>query len=121
MTNPKQLISNVQPEVLKENKMIINSFLVQTYSQAKLKLKDGVIFIGEKMLFVKEEFSFFYDNTEECLTNLALPVNNFLKDLTQIEAELMQEVSKESTEIIFMNGKMVPVHQVLSEPMEENY
>jgi len=121
MTTPKLLISNVQPGTLKENKMVINSFLVQTYSQAKLKLKDGVILIGEKVLFVKDEFSFFYDTTEQCLINMALPVNNFLKDLTQIEAELMQEVSKDSSEVIFMNGRMVPVHQVLSEPMEENY
>ena len=100
--------------------MIINSFLSQTYSQAKMKLKDGVIFIEDRVLYIKEEFTF-YNNTEQCLTNMALPVNNFLKDLTQIEAELMQEVSKESTEIIFLNGKMVSVDQVLSEPMEENY
>lgn len=121
MTNPNPLISAVQPEVLKENKMIINSFLTQTYSQAKMKLRDGVIFVGERVLFIKEEFSTFCANTELCLNNMTLPVNNFLKDLTQIEAELLQEVSKESTEIIFLNGKMVSVDQVLSEPMEENY
>lgn len=73
------------------------------------------------MSFIKEEFSTFYDNTEQYLNNMVLPVNNFLKDLTQIETELLQEVSRESTEIIFLNGKMVSVDQALSGPMEENY
>jgi len=50
-----------------------------------------------------------------------LPVNNFLKDMKQIDSELKQEVSKESTELVFLDGRMVTVDQALSLPMEENY
>ena len=52
---------------------------------------------------------------------MALPVNNFLKDITQIEAEFQQELIKESGQFICMEGKMIPVEEVLSQPMEENY
>ena len=52
---------------------------------------------------------------------MALPVNNFLKDIAQIEAELLQEISKESPHYLLMNGEMVPVEKVLTMPMEENH
>ncbi len=112
MTNP--LISVVHPEVLEENKMTINSFLKQSYEQAKKQVEDG-------MFFIKEEFSVFYHETGQCLNRMALPINNFLKDLTQIETELLQEVSKESSHHLLMNGEMVPVEKVLTMPMEENH
>ena len=52
---------------------------------------------------------------------MALPVNNFLKDLAQIENELLQEISKNSPHYVLMNKEMIPVEIVLSEMMEENY
>jgi hypothetical protein len=119
MSNP--LISSVQPEVLQENKMTINSFLKQSYEQAKKQVEDGVSFIQDGVSFIKEEFSVFYHETGQCLNKMVLPVNNFLKDLTQIETELLQEVSKESSHYLLMNGEMVPVEKVLAMPMEENH
>ena len=95
--------------------MSINTFLKDSYSQAKKQLEGGVSFI-------KEEFSVLYDKTGHYLNKMVLPVNNFLKDLTQIEAELLHEVSKESPQLICLNGEMVPIEQVLSlNQMEENY
>ena len=118
---PNPLTSVVQPEVLEENKMTINSFLKQSYEQAKKQVEDGVSFIQDGVSFIKEEFSVFYHETGLCLNKMALPVNNFLKDFTQIETELLQEDSKESPYYLLMNGEMIPVEKVLSEPMEENY
>jgi hypothetical protein len=119
MSNP--LTSSVQPEILQENKMTINSFLKQSYEQAKKQVEGGVSFIQDGVSFIKEEFSVFYHETGQCLNKMALPVNNFLKDLTQIETELLQEVSKESSHYLLMNGEMVPVEKVLTMPMEENH
>jgi hypothetical protein len=121
MTNPL-LNSVVEPVVLDENKITINSFLKQSYGHAKKGLEDGVNLIHDGVSYIKEEFSSFYERTGEYLNKMVLPVNNFLKDLTQIESELQQEISKDSSsQLICLNGVMVPVEQVLNRPMEENY
>jgi hypothetical protein len=119
MSNP--LTSVVQPATLEENKMTINSFLKKSYEEAKKQVEDSVSLIQDGISFIKEEFSVFYHETGQCLNKMALPVNNFLKDLTQIETELLQEVSKESPHYMLMNGEMVPVEEVLRMPMEENH
>ena len=77
--------SVVKPEVLSENMLLINSFIKQSYSQAKKQVQDG-------MSFIKEEFTSLYDMTTNCLNRMALPVNNFLKDISQIEAEFRREL-----------------------------
>jgi len=118
MTNTTSV---VQPEVLQENKMTINSFLKQSYDEAKKQVENGVSLIQDSVSFFKEEFSSFYHETGLCLNRMALPVNNFLKDIAQIETELLQEVSKESPHYLLMNGEMVPVEQVLTMSMEENH
>ena len=112
MTN--LLTSIVKPDVLDENKVTIHSFIRQSYNQAKKQFKDGV------SLF-KEEFSSMYDKADHYFDRMMLPVNNFLKDIKQIDSELLQEISKESTEVVFLDGKMVPAEHVLAIPMEENY
>jgi hypothetical protein len=119
MTNPGNSV--VQPEVLNDNKMTINSFLQQSYDQAKKQLEGGVHFIQDGVSYFRDEFSALYDITGEYFNKMVLPVNNFLKDLTQIDNELQQEFSKESAQLICLDGKMIPVDQVLSQPMEENY
>ena len=119
MTN--SLNSVVKPDVIDGNKMTIHSFLRQSYNQAKRQWEDGVSFLKEGVSFFKDEFSAVYDKTSEYLDRMVLPVNNFLKDLKQIDSELIQEISKESTEIILLDGRIVSVDQALSLHMEENY
>jgi hypothetical protein len=119
MTN--QATSLVQPEVLSENKKTIHSFLSDSYSQAKKQIGEGMHLIQDGMSFIKDEFSAIYDKTGQYLNRMALPVNNFLKDLTQIEQELLNEISKDSQQLVSMDGRLVPVEQVLAQPMEENY
>ena len=119
MTNP--LLSVVQPETLNENKHTIHSFLQQSYDQAKKQLEGGVSLIQDGVSFIKDEFNALYDKTGHYLNRMVLPVNNFLKDLTQIDTELQQESGQGTPHLIPMNGVMLPVEQVLNCPMEENY
>ena len=119
MTN--LLNSVVRPDVLDENKMTIHSFLRESYNQAKKQWGDGVSFIRDGVSFFKDEFSAIYDKTGQYIDRMMLPVNNFLKDINQIDSELKQEISKDSTELVFLDGRMVTVEQALSLPMEENY
>ncbi|MEP6699791.1 MAG: hypothetical protein ABJA85_00680 [Bacteroidota bacterium] len=120
MTNPTT--SEVLPEVLDENRVSINSFLKQSYSQAKKQLEGGVNLIQGGVTFIKDEFSAFYHETGHYLNKMVLPVNNFLKDHSQIENELQQEINRESAQLVFLSGNMVPLDQALtSEFMEENY
>jgi len=132
---PNTSTSVVQPEILENNKTTINSFLKQSYEQAKKQIGSGVSFIQgsvayiqdsvsyiqDGVSFLKAEFSSFYHESGQCLSRMSLPVNNFLKDHTQIETELLQEISKESAHYMLMNGEMVPVEKVLGMPMEENH
>ncbi len=113
--------SVVKPDVLDENKLTIHFFLRQSYNQAKKQLEDGISFIQDGVTFFKEEFSAIYDKTGEYIDRMLLPVNNFLKDIKQIDSELKQEVSKESPELMYLNGKMVTTEHALSQAGEENY
>src|SRR5258705_3939288 len=119
MTN--SLNSVVKPDVLDENKMTIHSFIRQSYNQVKKHWDEGVSFIQDGASFFKDEFSAIYNKTAQYIDRMMLPVNNFLKDMQQIDTELKQEISKESTELVFLDGRMVPVDQALAMPMEENY
>jgi len=119
MTN--LLNSVVKPDVLDENKMTIHSFLRQSYNQAKKHWGDGVSLIQDGASFFKDEFSAIYNKTGQYIDRMMLPVNNFLKDMNQIDSELKQEISKDSTELVFLDGRMVTVDQALALPMEENY
>lgn len=113
--------SFVKPDVLKKNMLTINSFLKETYDEAKKQLEKGVSLIQEGASFFKEEFSAMYHETGQSINRMLLPVNNFIKDITQIETELLKEVSIESPHYLLMDGEMVPVEKVLERPMEENH
>ena len=104
--------SVVNPEVLKENMVSIRSFLKDSYSNAKKNLQDG-------MNFFKDEFSAFYNKTGTYINQMMLPVNNFVKDISEIETELLQE--KSSDPAASGHGHLVPIEEAMRSPMEENY
>lgn len=110
MTNTAASV--VKPDVLKENMLTINSFLRQSYNDAKKSVQDGVTFF-------KEEFSSIYDRTGSYLNRMLLPVNNFLKDLAQIDTELEQEENREMA--INKITNIIPIEHAAKGPMEENY
>ncbi len=114
--------SVVKKEVLEDNKQTIHSFLSESYSSAKKHLDDGVQLIHDGFSAIKDEFSSMYGKTGEYLTRMASPVNNFLKDFSQIENEMLAEFSKAGSQpMMSMDGQLIPVEQVLKRPMEENY
>ncbi|MFN8291870.1 MAG: hypothetical protein U0U70_16550 [Chitinophagaceae bacterium] len=80
----KTAISVVSPAVLAENMFTINAFIKESYAQAKQQVQGG-------MNFLKDEFTGLYDKTADYLSRLVLPVNNFLKDFSQIENEFRTE------------------------------
>jgi hypothetical protein len=105
-------LSVVNPEVLKENMSSIRSFLKDSYSNAKRNINDGVSFF-------KDEFSAFYNKTGTYINQMMLPVNNFVKDLSQIDTELQQQKSNDPA--ASGRGHLVPIEEALRSPMEENY
>ncbi len=109
--SPTNLLTN---NVITENIMTIHGFLNDSYQQAKQHLSDGVSF------FKNELFSF-QDKSTSCINRMMLPVNNFLKDITEIETELEKELVKETTHCLCIDGQMIPAEVLLMQPMEENY
>jgi hypothetical protein len=108
------IITAVQQNAMNDNMITLHSFMRDSYIHAKKHLEDSV-------QFIKSEFSFIYDKTGNCMKSMALPVNNFLKDVTQIEADFKQEMYKEPGQFICLHGKMMQIEEVLCQPMEENY
>lgn len=108
----KSPVSVVKPDVLKENMQSIHSFLRDSYDLARRNIQDGVSFF-------KDELSSMYDKTGSYLNRMMLPVNNFLKDLTQIDTEIKQAAPAEPA--ASGAGHLVPIDQALRAPMEENY
>ncbi|MGQ0739563.1 MAG: hypothetical protein ACT4OJ_10920 [Bacteroidota bacterium] len=81
--------SMVSPDVLKNNMLSIHSFLRESYKTARRQWDNGVSFF-------KDEFSTVRSKAGEYLHRMILPVNNFLKDISEIETELFEEVQKSS-------------------------
>src|SRR5690349_1493809 len=86
--------SVVRPDVLKENRMSIHTFLRESYAIAKQQLQGNI-----------DAFK------DELRTFIALPINNFLKDITQIDQDFQK------------TPKIVSISEAVSTAiiMEENY
>jgi hypothetical protein len=114
MTN--SATSAVPPDILQENKESVHSFLQDTYAETKKQLQQGITVF-------KEEFTEIKNKAGEYFHLLTLPVNNFLKDLTQIEKEFEFESQKEIIPVMeFSTGcNFIPIDQISFGDMEENY
>jgi hypothetical protein len=114
MTNSSSSV--VPPDVLEENKEAVHSFLQETYAETKKQLQQGITVF-------KEEFTGIKNKAEEYFHLLTLPVNNFLKDLAQIERELEFESQKEIVPVREpVHGcNFIPIDQISFGNMEENY
>lgn len=73
--------SVVSQDILTENMQAIHSFLRDSYDSAKKQWADGVSFF-------KDEFSTLGKRTGTYINRIVLPVNNFLKEVDQIDSEL---------------------------------
>lgn len=92
----------------------IENFVKSAFNETK---KD----IGNGLSFFKEELAGKIHRTGDYLNAMVLPVNNFLKDVSQIEKEFAEEQQKNAEYCIRLDGKMVPASTVLNMHMEENY
>lgn len=114
MENNKTLLLLPHSTVLIKNIDAVHTYLKNTFSDTKKE-------IGEGLSFFKEEITDKINKTGEYLNHLVMPVNNFIKDLTQIDKEFEAERLKSNEYCICLNGQMVPASEVLNMPMEENY
>jgi hypothetical protein len=89
-------LSIFKQDALPENLSALNNVLQQSYTFAKNQIQDGASMIHDGINVIKDEFLDIYDKAGSYITNkVVLPVNNFLKDRTQIESELQLELTKE--------------------------
>lgn len=111
----KSIVSPLYTRLLSfgRNLTHVPAYLAEAYSDGKREIADG-------LLHFKEEFSHYKESRDKYTNLLLLPVNNFLKDFTQIDKEFLEELTKNEF-CICLNGEMVPANEVLARPMEENY
>lgn len=102
--------SVVNQDILTGQIVAFHAFLRQSYDTAKKQWDDGVSFF-------KDEFSTLRNRSGSYLNRIALPGNNFLKKVDQIDAELKTEKVK------FSNGSaVIPVELAAAiSSGEENY
>ena len=103
-------------ELVTQKLLPVNSMFKHSYDHAKKSLQGGVNVIHESITVIKEEFIGIYDKAATYMNKMALPVNNFLKDLTQIDAEFQAELGPSTT-----RHGIVPIEEALKGRMEENY
>lgn len=98
-------------EAKNESPLTLRSFLSSSCADAQQFLKEGTSFI-------KDELTLLYAKAENHLQKMALPINNFLKDIKQMDREIEYESKKQSG--LICEGNVVPLEQALLSPMEEN-
>lgn len=78
--------------------------------------------IQSGITFLKEGLSEAIDKTGDRIQqHIVHPVNNFLKDLTQMDIEFKKVQELESEFRLCLNGDYVTAADILRMPMEENY
>ena len=92
----------------------LHDFLKHTYNDQKEKLSECVDIF-------KDGLTEAFNVTSSCVNSVLLPINNFIKDLTQMEEEFRQEHLKNEEQYICLEGQMISRAEVVTLPMEENY
>ncbi len=101
--------------VLEKNIEAVHHYFKNTLSETRKEISDG-------FTLFKDGISDKLNKTGAYIKNdLVLPVNNYLKDISEIEKEFEAERNNNAEYCICMEGKMVPAEEVLKMPMEENY
>lgn len=81
----------------------------------------SLVTIRKGISFLKDGLTGAMEKTEDCITQLVLPVNNFLKDMREIEHEFKKVQEAETEFRLCLNGRLVAANEVLQMKMEENY
>jgi hypothetical protein len=103
--------SVVRPEIRRENRHSINSMLRRSYSEAKKQIQDGLNAIKDEVR----------NTADACLDLFSMPVNNHLKDNSQIDQDFLP--SREGPPSESSSMRIIAITEALSAsgPMEENY
>jgi hypothetical protein len=97
----------MSPQLLDNNSR--ESAQALSFNSVKKHFQDGVSFVKDEILDI-------YDRAGSCINKMVLPVNNFLKDLTQIENELHLEHTKEC-----IGAGVFDFNHSFAGKLEENY
>lgn len=92
----------------------IHNYLKNTFSETRNDINEGFILFRGGITDKLNKTGSYIKN------DLVLPVNNFIKDITQIDKEFEEECMKNGEYCICLDGKMVPADEVLTMSMEEN-
>ena len=98
-----------------------NSPLNQGIDAVHNYLHDKKEELQDSLSSFKDGLSDSMHKAKACINFIALPINNFIKDVRQIEKEFEEEFKKNEEYCICIEGKMVAASEVLSMQMEENY
>jgi hypothetical protein len=93
----------------------VHDYFKNTVSETKKEIGEGVSQFKEGITDKLNKAGSYIKN------DLALPVNNFIKDVSQIENEFEAERRNNAEYCMCIDGIMVPAEEVLKMPMEENY
>ena len=100
--------------VLIRNIDTVQTYFKNTFSETKKE-------ISESFSSFKDGITGTFNKTGAYISDLVLPVNNFIKDISQIEEEFEEERKKNEEYCICLDGQMIPATDVLNLQMEENY
>jgi hypothetical protein len=105
----KQLSAEFIQNGSKENRSSINQFLRESYSSAKKQIRDGIDAFRDELLGLAETAESWF----------SLPVNNHLKDLSQIDRDFQQSPEPAGG----TTRNLISLHEAITtvRGIEENY
>ena len=95
----------------------LNNFASNTYDAALKQMNNGLVYFQHKVCDLQNEVSNLYDNADAFMQQMDTPVNNFLKNINDIDTDFKKEVISKDC----MVSGLVPLEIALLSPMEENY
>lgn len=108
-------LGHTNPSALGKNIEAVHDYFTNTINETK---KD----IGEGFNLFKDGITDQFNKAGTYIKNdIVLPVNNFIKDVSQIDNEFEAERRNNAEYCMCIGGIMIPAEEVLKMPMEENY
>ena len=109
--------------MIHSNDCIMNAILQFSLSEREVSQANSLSAnIQSGFSFLREGLHDAIDRTGDCFSNhIVTPVNNFIKDLTQMEQEFKKVQESENEFRLCINGQYLTAREVLNLPMEENY
>jgi hypothetical protein len=110
-----RILSHSNSSAFEKNIDAVQYYIKNTFSETRKEISEGLNSFKEGLTDKLNKTGSYIKN------DLVLPVNNFIKDIAQIEREFEAERKNNAEYCICIDGKMIPAEEVLKMPMEENY